>query len=100
MAFENFLGFYYQMNPLLEDGDSPDAAQKLETAAALLEQAARQFPDERSELVMYRLRLAGRRQDVAGAVAILESALDQGICYSPEGMDYLLGAVYHAPEIQ
>jgi predicted esterase len=100
MAFENFLGFYYQINPLLEDRDSPDAAQKLEVAAALLEQAAQQFPDERSELTLYRLRLAARRQDVAGAVAILESALDQDICYPYLGIDYILGTVYNAPEIQ
>jgi hypothetical protein len=100
MAFENFFEFYTKFEILMADSNSLDAVQNLETASALLDQAAKQFPDERSELTLYRLVLAGRRGDVMGAINLLDSALAQGISYPYEGIDHILGSTYTAPEIQ
>jgi dienelactone hydrolase len=96
MGFDNFFQFYLQMEPLLSDETSARTAEGF----ALLEEAAKQFPDERSELTFYRLRLTAQRGDVEGSAAILNSALDQGLCYPQEGIARVLGTFVTAPEMQ
>src|SRR5438552_4050476 len=101
MAFENFFEFYLRINPLLGYGVSSNTAQSLDEAATLLDQAAQQFPRERSDLNFYRLRLAAQRQDVEGAIAVLDSALTQSLPFPHlHNMDGVLGSICTAPEIQ
>src|SRR5579871_3338879 len=95
MPFNTFSEFASKIDPILIEGftatrEAPIAAEQLDAACQMFEEAEQLFPEERRTLLGFRIAIAAVRRDVETAVRTLEMALSQDFCYPAGNLNFAL----------